>query len=70
MKTKSHGQTSGNDDPLVNVARTIGSALGTIAGKISPSPKPTRRRRRPLKTRVAKRLKAVAAPKARSKRRK
>jgi len=72
MNAKSHAQSSGNDDALSSVARTIGTALGTIAGKISPTPKPAKRRRKPLKTRVVKRAKAISAnaKKARSKRRK
>jgi hypothetical protein len=71
MNAKSQAQISGKDDALANVARTIGTALGTIAGKISPTPKPTRRRKKPLKTRVAKRAKAISAnaKKVRSKRR-
>jgi hypothetical protein len=69
MNTKSHRQTStAEGDTLVRVARTIGSALGTIAGKINKGSKPARRRRKSLKTRIARRTRAVSATKARSKR--
>jgi hypothetical protein len=69
MSTKSHAQTGGSEgDTLVRVARTIGSALGTIAAKINRTPKTGRRRRKPLRSRVAKRAKASPARKVRSKR--
>ena len=67
MNTKLQVHTTRTDDALVNVARTIGSALGTIAAKISTTAKSTRRRKKPLKARVATRAKAVSATKARSK---
>jgi hypothetical protein len=71
MKTKSHGHTGSTEkDTLVRVAETIGSALGTIAGKINKAPKTVRRRRKALKTRVARRIKrTVSAAKSRAKRR-
>jgi hypothetical protein len=71
MTTKSHGHTSSTEnDTLVRVARTIGSALGTIAGKINRAPKTVRRRRKALKTRVARKItRTVSAAKARTKRR-
>ena len=71
MKTKSHAHTASTEkDTLVRVAETIGSALGTIAGKINKAPKTVRRRRKALKTRVARKItRTVSAAKARVKRR-
>jgi hypothetical protein len=70
MTTKSHARTGTTEnDTLVRVARTIGSTLGTIAARINRTTKTTRRRRKPLKSRVAKRVRAISAKKSRSKRR-
>ncbi len=71
MNTKSHGHTGSMEkDTLVRVAETIGSALGTIAGKISKVPKTVQRRRKALKTRVARKItRTVSVAKARTKRR-
>jgi hypothetical protein len=71
MNTKSHGHKgSSENDTLVRVARTIGSALGTIAGKINKAPKTARRRRKALKTRVARKMtRSVSSAKASAKRR-
>jgi hypothetical protein len=71
MNTKSHGHTGSTEkDTLVRVARTIGSALGTIAGKINKAPKTVRRRRKALKTRVARKIKrTVSSAKAHAKHR-
>ncbi len=68
MTTKSHVRTgSTENDTLVRVARTIGSTLGTIAATINRTTKTTRRRRKPMKSRVAKRVRAISAKKSRSK---
>jgi hypothetical protein len=70
VNTKSHGQSRSTEgDTLVRVARTIGSALGAIAAKINTLPKTARKRRKSLKSRIAKQAKTVSVTKARSKRR-
>jgi hypothetical protein len=70
MKSQSQRRAGSTEsDTLVTVARTIGSALGTIASKIHKSPKSAPRRRKPLKNRAPRRLRSVSARKARSKRR-
>ena len=74
MNTESRKKSSSADgDVLVTVARTIGSALGTVASKISPTTKSTRRRRAHKKTakrRASKPVRTVSGAKARSKGRK
>ena len=76
MNTKSHRHSGSSDnDTLVAVARTIGSALGTIAAKINKAPKTVRRKRKALKSRANRQVKrvrrvaTVSARKVRSKRR-
>jgi len=70
MNTKSHSKTTtAEGDTLVRVAETIGSALGTISRKINRASKPARRRRKSVKTRIARRTRAVSAARTRSKRR-
>lgn len=42
---KINGRTSAkNEDLLVTVARAIGSTLGSVAAKVNPSPRKSRRR--------------------------
>jgi hypothetical protein len=76
MDTKSHRRTSSTEnDTLVTVARSIGSALGTIASKINRAPKTVRRQRKASKSRAVKQVRRVkraataSARKVRSKRR-
>jgi len=72
MKSQSQRRAGSTEsDTLVTVARTIGSALGTIAAKIHKLPKAAPRRRKRLKVRVraSRRVRTVSGRKPRSKRR-
>ncbi len=62
---KSRGEAAAvkakTDDVLLGVARTIGTTLGAIVAKVTPSPKPAparKRRRTPKKKATA----AIATP--------
>jgi hypothetical protein len=60
----------GGGEVLTDMARAVGSALGTVAGKVSKTPKAVRPKRSKSKTSAARPSKAAGKRKAVSKRRK
>ena len=69
--SKSREQAGGGGgDVLSDMARAVGSAMGTVAGKVSKTPKTVRPKRSKSKSRAAKPSKAAGKRKAVSKRRK
>ncbi len=60
----------GGGDALTDIARAVGSALGTVAGKVSKTPKAVRPKRNKPKSSAARPSKAAGKRKAVSKRRK
>jgi hypothetical protein len=69
--SKSGEQTGGGGgDVLSDMARAVGSALGTVAGKVSKTPKAVRPKRRKSKVSAARPVKTAGKRKAVSKRRK
>jgi hypothetical protein len=69
--SKSGGQASGGDDDvLTGIARAVGSALGTVAGKVSKTPKAVRPKRSKSNSSASRPGKAAGKRKAVPKRRK
>jgi hypothetical protein len=60
----------GGGEMLTDIARAVGSALGTVAGKVSKTPKAVRPKRRKSKSSAVRRTKTVGKRKAVAKRRK
>ena len=68
MKIDKRGPAAKNQDFLVTAARSIGSTLGAIAAKVSPSPRKSRRRpagdKRPRKRNPASKRRQRTLPRA------
>ena len=60
----------GGGEVLTDMARAVGSALGTVVGKVSKKPKAVRPKRSKSKSSVARRTKTAGKGKTVSKRRK
>jgi hypothetical protein len=70
MNKSGEQASGGDDDVLTGIARAVGSALGTVAGKVSKTPKAVRPKRSKSNSSAARRTKTAGKRKAVSKRRK
>ena len=68
--TKSQEQAGkGDGDMMANIARTVGSALGTVVAKVSKTQKAVRPKRSRKKLSAARRTKTAGKRRVKSKRR-